>query len=65
MPSVGIVYVKYDAVILLPWQQLVDVVKVSPLSVLIDFGIAPRIHRMSASDRALLMSRTASIYILV
>jgi hypothetical protein len=41
MPSIGLVFVKYKAVILVPWQQLVDVANVPQLNVLNDFGISP------------------------
>jgi hypothetical protein len=39
VPSIGSVVVKYNALISLPGQQLVDVGKVPQLSVLNDFGM--------------------------
>ncbi len=40
--SIGSVLVKYNAVIFLIWQQLVDVVKVAHFSVPNYFGLAPQ-----------------------
>ena len=42
VPSVWSVLVKYNAVILVFWQELVNIVEVPQLRILNDFGITPQ-----------------------